>query len=1658
MWDDKKGELIMHRKLNNIICLAFLTTMFLALSAPVQIWANILSTATVEIRVSQGDDDAEEDVTNQKMDLSSSDLELVRESNNQIIGIRFHNVIVPHKLTITNAYILFTTDETDSESTSLTLWGEDVDDAKVYENIDKNISDRSKTSASVDWNDIPAWGTVGETGVKQQSPDISGIVQEIVNRGGWDSGKSMAFIIEGLGKRVAESYNGSSSKAPLLHIEYTTGVVEVSVSHDDDDAEQYLDTTGGMNLYSADLDYVDDRLIGMRFDHIKVPQGAEITNAYITLTADEIHNNDSAFTIDIELHDDAPKFTASDHDISNRTLSGNSILWDPIPVFDSEHAKHNTPDLSALVQQVVGRTGWNSDRAMVFVMEGFKGRRAAESWDGADGHGDLSLAPLLHIEFGEGEVGVDEPIISVDTNSIGATAYHGSSPNSTGLTLSNTGTGKLQYSISDDASWVSLSSGGGDLDPGDSLPITINFATTGLSIGTHEATILIQDPKALNNPVEIQVSVTIQELPEELSCGNIPVYTENIVSPAILILLDVSGSMKTKMDVTPDQNPGTPDLSDIVQEIVDRPGWASGNAMTFILEGTGRRTAVSYDQDSSKAPLLHVVFDDGTEQVIDLRVTQKTDDAEERIGSTSVNLTSGDLEMAYDDGDPGKVQVIGIRFQNVTIPQAATIKSAYIEFEIDETDSEATSLTVWGEDMDNAPTFSDVDDNISGRTKTLFSAAWNTIEEWQGVTRERRIDIGKSVISELVKDRAISWGFGTWCNKSPWKDESDGTYSLIHEGTKPNTDTHQQALQDAIDAIESEGGTPFSFSIGAAEKYFTGQKKDKDGAGDFYVDSDCQPKFLIEITDGKGNTGSTVDNTGTKSEALADAGVTGIGVGFGLNKKDAEQLYEMVRVANERGKASETDDLYDLHEEDTSSVPQPFFANNKQELTKALNEITESVKGAIFHGSAPAPTTSADLGDTVIVAHFDASRWTGDVQAITKDNDPHSSTYGLWIEEIWAASEEMPAARSIWTVTDANDPNTITEYTDALLANDNFACFQTEPIGDIINSTPIVVGVPPFFYPFDNYSDFLRNTHRDPMVYIGANDGSLHALDLTSGVEQWAFVPRSMHEKLDKAKIDPLFDRCATEYCHQYYIDGSPLVGDVFAKFDGVSEAWRTIIVIGEREGGAAYFALDVTTGKAFDDTDPTKYLWEFTDDELGQTWNEPSIERVAVEGSATDTAWGVFFGSGYFAVPELQEDKEAYLYGIHAHDAGFFWKDEYGVPINRFKITHSSSGAIAYDNWVSSFIVPDQVGETVTGATSGATGTIVDVHVLGLYSHGIIDLENISGSFIDNEVLTSSGGGEARVDGTLKGGTSMPNDALASPLLVDIEADYIADRIYAGNLYGNMYRVMNIGKNMTPQVTALFSFENTSPNINPIRAKADYAYAENDGEIWIYFGAGRYETLADKATTAQQYFIGLKDSTTPVATYYPDDLETLQAKFQTVQINSKDVTVRYVDGSNDLAQPWKMQLDLGQQLWGGPYAAGSERVITQPLVVAGTVFFTTFIPDENICAGAGETWVFAIDYKSGLAATQPIFDLNGDGEFDDNDKVEVNGEMVVPIGIKVGRGQGSHPVLHKDTLFITTTGDGDDGGGSGNDDEDFFAKKVNLPEKKVRMEAWRQQ
>ena len=179
-------------------------------------------TSTLEVRVATDYDDAEEN-KNQGMYLNSSDLELAYAGSSvgsQQIGMRFLNITIPQGTEITNTYLRFTADETHSNSCSLTIYGEDVDDAEQFTSSSSNISGRPKTSASVDWTPDP-WTSVG---TEYDSPDLLTITQEIVNRSGWSSGNDMVFIVTGTGtgRRVADSAKNSSSTAPLVHVEYCT--------------------------------------------------------------------------------------------------------------------------------------------------------------------------------------------------------------------------------------------------------------------------------------------------------------------------------------------------------------------------------------------------------------------------------------------------------------------------------------------------------------------------------------------------------------------------------------------------------------------------------------------------------------------------------------------------------------------------------------------------------------------------------------------------------------------------------------------------------------------------------------------------------------------------------------------------------------------------------------------------------------------------------------------------------------------------------------------------------------------------------------------------------------------------------------------------------------------------------------------------------------------------------------------------------------------------------------------------------------------------------------------------------------------------------------------------------------------------------------------
>ena len=179
---------------------------------------------TFERRIAAGNDDAEQS-KNEGLYRNSSDLELVQDGsgqgNKQKIGLRFKNVDIPKDALITEAYIQFSVDEENYEETNLSIGVQKHNNPQSFKNKkNKRVEDRVLYDERVEWNDVPPWTTVQEQGYDQRFKGLAPLVRLVVNRSGWEKGNAIVFVIDGEGKRVADSYEGSSSRAAKLVVKY----------------------------------------------------------------------------------------------------------------------------------------------------------------------------------------------------------------------------------------------------------------------------------------------------------------------------------------------------------------------------------------------------------------------------------------------------------------------------------------------------------------------------------------------------------------------------------------------------------------------------------------------------------------------------------------------------------------------------------------------------------------------------------------------------------------------------------------------------------------------------------------------------------------------------------------------------------------------------------------------------------------------------------------------------------------------------------------------------------------------------------------------------------------------------------------------------------------------------------------------------------------------------------------------------------------------------------------------------------------------------------------------------------------------------------------------------------------------------------------------
>ncbi|MBV1914481.1 MAG: hypothetical protein KUG72_03795 [Pseudomonadales bacterium] len=485
-------------------------------------------------------------------------------------------------------------------------------------------------------------------------------------------------------------------------------------------------------------------------------------------------------------------------------------------------------------------------------------------------------------------------------------------------------------------------------------------------------------------------------------------------------------------------------------------------------------------------------------------------------------------------------------------------------------------------------------------------------------------------------------------------------------------------------------------------------------------------------------------------------------------------------------------------------------------------------------------------------------------------------------------------------------------------------------LGDIVNSIPLVVDGPVAGYDVRyndaSYTAFkTKYADRRRMVYVGANDGLLHAFNggfwsseeqefkLATGANEtahplgseiWAYAPENL--------LPHLKWLTATDYSHVYYVDGAPQAFDVniFPSDEVHPNGWGTILVVAMRLGGgdvqvdgitatfsSAYIILDIT-----DPESAPEIIAEVTDDNLDFTTSKPALMKKRVPGQGNDwfhpstNEWQLVFGSGPDDLEHVASRKSSY---------SLFQYDLVSNTLSETAVSDSSRyvGALNSTDWDDDFQDDMLYFGTVKNLMSGSS--------------------------------------RVELSGELK--RAEPGTSL------------------------NISTVLDANQPIYSQ---------------PITVTDD------KGAYWVYVGAGILSNDIDVSSLADRFFYGIKEpvssgslSLDPVSLSDLVDVTDVQVFKDGSLVNAPtfsygtdpsytpttfDELLVGIEGNSG----WLIDLDKP----GEPTGTPGTRVLTPAQQLGSTIFFSAYEPEVG---KTGSGTLFAINYKTGTADASSILGQN---------------------------------------------------------------------------------
>lgn len=755
-------------------------------------------------------------------------------------------------------------------------------------------------------------------------------------------------------------------------------------------------------------------------------------------------------------------------------------------------------------------------------------------------------------------------------------------------------------------------------------------------------------------------------------------------------------------------------------------------------------------------------------------------------------------------------------------------------------------------------------------------------------------------------------------------------------------------------------------------------------------------QHMVNFTMGLGLTRS-LDESGIEWQGSTFASASD-GNGY-QNLKDGNKQWPSINVSIDDPKK-----VYDLWHAAINSRGEFFSVDSPDDMVIAFKEILNRIADRTTTAARPAVSASfvtdnagGSLQSNVYATQFSSEDWSGE---LSKTKLATGQTTKLWTSttpspdsrKIMMAGAETTSSKlkaftwgnlgDLQDVLNINPESLVgakdnrgADRVDYILGNrslegDSETSFRRRNsntvIGDIINSSPVVVGTPAYLTyladaieepdrsDYKSYASFReanRKAVTDPdtgavsgrkeMIYVGANDGMLHGFNAATGVEEFAFIPTEV--------IKNLYRLTGKNYSggeHHYFVDGTPVVRDVYLDDD---EGWRTVLIGTLRAGGKALFALDVT------EPDSIKLLWEFdstTDEDLGYTFAQPEIVRLHTG------EWAVLQGNGY----DSSNDRAALL------------------------IIDIKTGEL-----IKKILVPEEVADNGITLPNG--------------------LSSVRGA--DNN-------GDGLVDYAYAG--DLQGNLWRFDLVRDFASEETSDPFSrtnpeVANTSKNDFKLAYGGK---PLFTARDSKDISR---QPITIQPSLVRHPSSHGYLVLVGTGKYfeHSDANVDTSRAMTLYGIWDrntkrQTTSATTLRAEERENLlMQSFSTEEKNAAFMSAEEaVTATRDIrllssevpqwyktpaeGQPpldtrndenvnqwgWALDMSVGSTLEG-------EMIINNMTASGSILFLSSLTPNQDPCQAGADTWLYAVDAFSGGRTRFNVLDLNADKIVDKLDQYTNN-------------------------------------------------------------------